>query len=213
VSKVEFCCSGCGIKVMKYLSQLKRIDVVFCTLFCRNKNYQKACPDWHPNNYKEYKHICINCNKSFITNGSDFNAKVRSYCSKSCKSKHLPRKPHSEETKRKLSLAAVKQNINYIAKHPYCNMGIIIMMKSSWEVKYAKYLDSKFIKWIYEPEFKLSNGYSYLPDFQLDSGDIIEIKGYMREDAQKKWDLFCQDYPTLKKSLIRKDDLKKLSII
>lgn len=86
-------------------------------------------------------------------------------------------------------------------------------MKSSWEVKYAIYLDSAQQDWTYEPLFKLSNDYVYLPDFQLSNGDIIEIKGYMREDAQKKWDMFCTDYPSISKSLLRKDDLKKLGII
>lgn len=122
-------------------------------------------------------------------------------------------KKHSQATKAKISNKAAMQNRNYIATHIYEGIHGSIKMKSSWEVKYALYLDSKGFKWHYEPEFKLSNGYSFLPDFQLDSGDIIEIKGYMREDAKKKWDQFCADYPTLKKSLIRKDDLKKIGLI
>lgn len=122
-------------------------------------------------------------------------------------------KNHSLATKAKLSNKAATQNKNYISRHLYKGINGSIMMKSSWEVKYATYLDSKNIGWSYEPEFILSNGYSYLPDFQLSTGDIIEIKGYMREDAQRKWDLFCQDYPTLNKSLIRKDDLKKIGLI
>jgi len=122
-------------------------------------------------------------------------------------------KNHTEETKIKLSKAAVRQNKNYIAVHKYEGPVGLINMKSSWEVKYANWLDTQHISWIYEPEFILSNGYSYLPDFQLSSSDIIEIKGYMREDAQKKWDLFCLDYPDLKKSLLRKNDLMKLGLI
>lgn len=122
-------------------------------------------------------------------------------------------KKHSDATKAKISVAAASQNKNYLSKHDYNGKNGLIVMKSSWEVKYAVYLDLIGKSWVYEPLFKLSNGYAYLPDFQLSSGDIIEIKGYMREDAQKKWDMFCADYPTLKKSLLRKDDLKKLSLI
>lgn len=125
----------------------------------------------------------------------------------------LKGKKHKQETKAKLSRIAARQNKNYISSHPYKGQGGEILMKSSWEVKYATWLDQNGIKWVYEPEFKLSNGYIYLPDFQLSTGDIIEIKGYMREDAQKKWDLFCQDYPKLNKKLVRKEDLKQIGLI
>lgn len=211
--KEEFKCSGCDKDVLKYRSQLTRFDIVFCNLACRNKNYKKALPEWHPPNYVEYRHTCKSCHKIFIATGSSSNPRSRIYCGHKCKSQHMPRKPHTDATKAKLSLAAAIQNKNYIAKHQYCGIKGNIDMKSSWEVKYAKYLDSMGQNWTYEPLFKLSSGYAYLPDFQLSTGDIIEIKGYMREDAQVKWDLFCADYPTLNKSLLRKDDLKKLSLI
>lgn len=120
---------------------------------------------------------------------------------------------HTKETKVKLSQAATKQNKNYIAIHVYDGPKGHILMKSSWEVKYASWMDNLGLEWLYEPEFKLSNGYGYLPDFQLSTGDIIEIKGYMREDAQKKWDLFCSDYPQLSKKLVRKNDMKILGLI
>ncbi|MEM4726482.1 MAG: hypothetical protein QXG63_06035 [Nitrososphaerales archaeon] len=213
MAKIPFSCAGCGTQVFKYLSQLTRVDVVFCTLQCRNKNYKKAVPDWHPANYKEYKHVCIACGNQFIKTGRCFKPNKRLYCSKSCKAKHAKRKPMSAETKIKLSIAASKQNKNYIAKHVYLGPKGKITMKSSWEVKYANWLDQQGISWVYEPEFKLSNGYIYLPDFQLSNSDIIEIKGYMREDAQRKWDMFCADYPNLNKKLLRKEDLKKIGII
>lgn len=125
----------------------------------------------------------------------------------------LQGKNHTIETKVKLSKAACRQNKSYKAVHQYLGIKGLIFMKSSWEVKYAQWLDSNGLEWQYEPEFELSNGYSYLPDFQLSSGVIIEIKGYMRQDAQEKWDLFCSDYPNVDKQLLRKEDLKKLGII
>jgi predicted nuclease of restriction endonuclease-like RecB superfamily len=125
----------------------------------------------------------------------------------------MPRKPHSDSTKAKLSAAAAKQNREYVSDHLYCGPKGTLNMRSSWEVKYAKYLDLMGVDWTYEPSFILSNGYVYLPDFQLSTGDIIEIKGYMRPDAQIKWDMFCKEYPCVKKSLLRKDDLKKLGVL
>lgn len=162
--------------------------------------------------------LCKYCVSSFIHKKKTVSIDTRNKMSSSAWLKNggthpLLGKRHSLETKAKISNKTAAQNKNYISKHPYNGTSGIIMMKSSWEVKYAQYLDSTGIEWAYEPEFKLSNGYSYLPDFQLSTGDIIEVKGYMRQDAQKKWDLFCSDYPTLNKSLIRKDDLKKLGII
>jgi predicted nuclease of restriction endonuclease-like RecB superfamily len=86
-------------------------------------------------------------------------------------------------------------------------------MKSRWEVLYAKWLDSQGKQWLYEPTFILSNGYAYLPDFQLSDGVIIEIKGYMRTDAEVKWRMFEAEYPQVIKHLLRKEDLKRLGIL
>jgi hypothetical protein len=94
-----------------------------------------------------------------------------------------------------------------------CGSKGLIYMKSSWEVKYANWLDQQQKEWTYEPAFTLSNNYTYLPDFQLSDGDIIEIKGYMRPDAEIKWCMFEVEYPQIKKSLLRKEDLMKLGIL
>lgn len=125
----------------------------------------------------------------------------------------LTGKFHSHATKVKLSVAAAKQNSNYVSKHLYSGPSGPIYMKSSWEVRYACWLDLNSKKWLYEPKFKLSNGFVYLPDFQLSTGDIIEIKGYMRPDAQVKWDMFCKEYPNINKSLVRKSDMKLIGLI
>ena len=211
--KQEFTCSGCGVSVFKYLSQLTRTDIVFCTLVCRNRNLKKADPNWQHPSKLCFKHTCIACNKEFETTGSHFNPRVRKYCSKACKARHQVRKPHSEETKVKLSKATALQNKNYKSKHVYNGPKGLIYMKSSWEVKYANWLDSQDKEWVYEPMFTLSNNYTYLPDFQLSDGVIIEIKGYMRPDAEVKWRMFEEEYPQIKKSLLRKEDLEKLGII
>jgi len=86
-------------------------------------------------------------------------------------------------------------------------------MRSGWEVKYAKWLDSQNIAWEYEPSFLLSDGRVYLADFKLNDETIIEIKGYFRPDAKIKWDRFCEEYPELKKQLLMKTELTKLKII
>jgi hypothetical protein len=118
-------------------------------------------------------------------------------------------KTRSDETKAKLSRAAINQLKNY-SRTNFVYKGI--MMRSSWEVKYAQYLDSIGISWEYEPEFVLSNGKIYIPDFKLDSGVIIEIKGFWRDDALDKWELFCKDYPELNKEVLMKQELRDLGL-
>jgi predicted nuclease of restriction endonuclease-like RecB superfamily len=98
-------------------------------------------------------------------------------------------------------------------KFEYVKNDHIFNFKSSYELAYAKYLDSKGIEWEYEPVFTLSNGTNILPDFKLQDGSIVEIKGYFRPDAKVKWNMFCSEFKQIKKSLLTKDDLKRLSIL
>lgn len=213
--KQTFTCSGCGAEVKKYTSQLTRTDIVFCTLLCRNKHYKQVVPEWHPPNYKEYNHICRVCGCEFTTNGSSFKANTRTVCGAVCRGR-IARKGAvlSDSTKAKLSEAAVRQNKKYKSDIKYIRKdGLQIFMKSKWEASYARWLDASDIAWRYEPEFKLSNGKIYLPDFLLEDGSVVEIKGYFRPDAKVKWDMFCEEYPNIKKSLLQKNELKELGII
>lgn len=215
MAKELFKCSGCGEGVAKYRSQLTRLDVVFCSLSCRNKNFKKALPDWHPPNYKEYSHICSVCSTTFTANGSQNNAKTRVVCGARCRGRMARKgKKLTDETKAKLSVAATKQNKNYISNIKYISInGETLFMKSSWEKLYAAWMDTKGIKWQYEPEFILSNGKVYLPDFLLSDGTVVEIKGYFRPDAKVKWDMFCEEYPDVNKHLLQKQELKNLGLI
>ena len=71
--------------------------------------------------------------------------------------------------------------------------------KSSYEIAYAKYLTKNHVKWQYEPKaFDLGNT-TYRPDFYLPKSNIwIEVKGYWREEALHKFNLFKKLYPKIK---------------
>jgi len=86
-----------------------------------------------------------------------------------------------------------------------------VCLRSSWELAYAKYLDSKTIIWKYEHKaFKLSNGTTYRPDFFLvKNKKYREIKGYMTETAQEKIDLFQKEYNRNFKVLYHEDLVRK----
>jgi len=89
-----------------------------------------------------------------------------------------------------------------------------IYMRSSWEVAYAKYLDKQGTKWEYEPKAFDLGKTSYTPDFYLPERDTyVEIKGYWRDDAKKKFKLFKKKYSYIQIMLLEKLKLKCLKII
>lgn len=84
--------------------------------------------------------------------------------------------------------------------------------RSSWESNFARFLNYKNIKWEYEPKhFKLYDGRTYTPDFLLiKENKYIEIKGYWRDDAREKFDLFKEQYPEVVIELIETKKYKQI---
>ena len=75
---------------------------------------------------------------------------------------------------------------------------IIYCFKSTWELKVANYLSDNNIKWEYESktfEMILNNKeITYTPDFFIpETNTIIEVKGYWRDDAISKYNLFVEE--------------------
>ena len=59
-----------------------------------------------------------------------------------------------------------------------------------------------------------NNEETYTPDFYLiDYDKYIEIKGWWRDDAKIKYDLFKKTYPNILIELYEKNELKKLNIL
>lgn len=89
-----------------------------------------------------------------------------------------------------------------------------IWMRSSYEIKYAQYLDKKKLKWYYEPTIFDLGEETYTPDFYLPSRDLwIEVKGYWRPDAKRKFIKFKQLYSELDIVVLDRLRLKKLGLI
>ncbi len=86
--------------------------------------------------------------------------------------------------------------------------------RSGWEVKYAKWLDSKNIKWEYEKDtFKLKDT-TYTPDFYLPEQNIyVEIKGFMHAEAYFKIEEFILNNPNINYMLMTRKDLEKEGIL
>lgn len=64
-------------------------------------------------------------------------------------------------------------------------LGRIFVMRSSWEIKFAKHLDQQLIDWEYEPfPILLDSGKVYLPDFFVKkTKTIYEVKGMVTTDV------------------------------
>ena len=75
------------------------------------------------------------------------------------------------------------------------NRGIVCNLQGTWELKFAKFLDSKNVNWErnkigYKYSYN-SKDYSYFPDFVLvDVNIFIEVKGYEIDRDKAKWSQF-----------------------
>lgn len=94
-----------------------------------------------------------------------------------------------------------------------------IWLRSSYEEKFAIYLDTNNINWVYEPQaFPIVYGKSnkegtYRPDFYLvDLDKYIEVKGWWRDDALEKYEAFVNQYPHLIIEVYDKKKLRELGI-
>ena len=154
----------------------------------------------------------------------------------SLKTKGRIGKPHSPETKAKLSLIASKRNNGNNGNHghvktkyyeifsPYQNKNIKV--QGSWEYKYALYLNENKIDWIRSKiknlKYKLHDDdytHTYFPDFFLPkTNEFIEIKGFMwkskdgRVDDKRKMQKVIEQNPDKKILVLMKEELKKLNI-
>lgn len=91
-------------------------------------------------------------------------------------------------------------------------------MRSSWEVKFATYLDKQNIQYEYEHkayDLIINNQEcSYRPDFYLiKENRYIEVKGYWRDDAKIKFESFKEQYPQISITLYMEPELKQLGIL
>ena len=82
-----------------------------------------------------------------------------------------------------------------------------------YEAKAVEYLNKNQINFEWQPQvFKMPNGKTYRPDlFLIDDQIWIEIKGWMRKDAQEKWDWFLVQFPTAE--LWDRKKLKEMQIL
>ncbi len=95
---------------------------------------------------------------------------------------------------------------NKIVERRNWGTGALVRCQGSWELAVVDYLNAHRIRYEWQPEVFLvpenvlttvaGNQTTYRPDlFLSDEAKWIEIKGFFREDAMKKWAWFSQKYP------------------
>jgi len=94
----------------------------------------------------------------------------------------------SEDVRRKVSLSV---SAGYLAERMRRKNNNLRyngnFFRSSWEVKFAKWLDENGFSWEYEKHrYICKNGRVYIPDFLVNGVGFVEVKGFLsKQDALK----------------------------
>jgi hypothetical protein len=110
-----------------------------------------------------------------------------------------------------IALKAARSANNCIIKFHW-KTGEELVCQGSYEAKTIDYLNSKQIDFHWQPKtFEMPNGKTYRPDlYLLDQNIWVEIKGWMRKDAQEKWDWLKTQFSTAE--LWNKKKLRSMGI-
>jgi hypothetical protein len=120
------------------------------------------------------------------------------------------------EQRRKMSEAA-KRRLKNENQYSRCKKGKRpdlndVFFRSSWEANYARILNHLGVGWQYEPEtFQVGEAETYTPDFRLDDGTLIEIKGWWTESGKRKVELFREKHPEFTLQTITRTEYTVLS--
>jgi hypothetical protein len=124
------------------------------------------------------------------------------------KVKHTGKKI-SEETRKKMSANSLRQTHRFSRCRGGYRDDLKLYFRSSWEANYARYLNFKNVIWEYEPTvFDLGEGYTYTPDFRLNDGTYVEIKGWLTQQGKMKLERFKSKYPDVKLVLVNRNDYR-----
>lgn len=220
-SKIKELCKMCD-------NPVPRRENIYCSNECRyadpeyiekQREIRLGEKSW---NYKGPKPLCKKCDNPVKQHHNI-------YCSKKCMYE-------CPEWLKKQRERAIGEKNNRFGKRPAFNCEKWMrkgkrllghMVRSSWEFKFAKFLQDNGIKYRYEPKAFLVriDGIqgTYRPDFYIpkqENGGLwilpfppdsyVEVKGYMREISQKKINSFRKRYHWHRLILLDKHEITKI---
>ncbi len=168
---ITYCCMDCGNLISRPTALKGGGRCRSCSRKGKlswNLKYAKSGKDHHGwlGGWRENLPNCIDCGKKL-----SYNKCIR--CQK-CNAKFLDRKGN------KNPMFGKKPKFY---RFKYKNF----LMRSSWEVLLAIWLDFSAIKWEYEIKTFKFKKWSYTPDFYLPEFDCwIEVKGWWKKDSKEK---------------------------
>ena len=219
-------------------NETKRSTTKYCSIECRGISHRGIRQGGPEIIYPPIE--CPGCMKNFKPHRGK-----QKYCSKTCagnivQKEHMSKlgkaklgKLNSEESKKKQSESMKGKLVGKLnpmygkkAAHGKGYWHITwenkkVFLRSSWELGFAKYLDSKQIRYEVESKrFPITYEYeglkkegTYCPDFYLpDKNKYYEVKGWWRDDAKVKFEAFKSQYLNIQNTLVNTTFLKKLKI-
>jgi hypothetical protein len=201
---------GAVVVTMKYLSGKKeKMDFLcekghaFSTPACNVFNNRTWCPTCGRINAK-----LTYFNKYGVDNPSKNKEVLLKKKATSIKNYGVDHPSQNKEVALKQARSA---NNSYIKFHWKTNEELVC--QGSWEAKTVDHLNTNKIEYDWQPKiFTMPNGKTYRPDLLLTDKNVwVEIKGWMRKDAQEKWDWFKSEYSNA--DLWNKEKLKSMGIL
>jgi hypothetical protein len=159
-----------------------------------------------PNKGVKYRCLCLCGKETLATTGS-----LQSGNIKSCgcfNIEEIIKRNHDPELILKRMKSASDSSIKI---HWKDNSELIC--KGGWEPRIIDYLNSNKVNYKWQVPFKLLDTRTYIVDFFDEDRNIyVEIKGWWRDDAKEKYDLFKSTYPNLICEVWGKKELQERNI-
>lgn len=185
-------CSKCGMKIKAKNTFLKNYGVT------------------NPNKLRKVRRkIEKTCRKLYGVSVPAKSLKIREKMEKTCLERYGVNIPAKNKD---IALrCALSANQITILKHWFSCEGV--NCRAGYEIAVVEYLNKNQIDYNFQPQtFLMPNDRTYTPDMYLPDRDLwIEIKGYKRPDAMKKWRWFHKEYPN--SELWDEKKLKKMEIL
>lgn len=188
LTTIKIPCDYCGKIFERIPSKLKQTKRHYCSKICNNKHQKITMFGKNNHMYKEIKKKpdhnikCDVCGNTFYRRPAQIKSTEKHFCSHKCKG-------IAQETR-----YAGKNNPAYgtLYQMPLKKYGHLlykgILMRSTWEIKFAMWLDEHQLDWKYEPKsFKCDFG-TYNPDFYVYNWQqYVEVKGREFEKSMRKF--------------------------